>query len=288
MSNNGVSIDGTVRVPLDNQGAVSFELAATTDPQTFPAGVTYDIFVYLNGSLAHKYTTPIPSTVSQLDITQDLPWGGSVGGLVHPITPTSLSGGWTPMPGNPGPYYLQGDEGVLHFGGSITGGNAGVPAFTLPAGLRPALNNVVLPALCFDGSIGTLIFATNGTVTPQTSASYRLDGLSFIPAGGSQAYPTTNATLEGAWTAEAGYPAPYYVQGPDDVVHLGGAVTGGAAGSVAWNMPLGMRPVTSDICLLAQSFDGSLGNLVVKPNGDVIPQTSASYHLDGLSYIPGV
>jgi hypothetical protein len=184
--NSGVSIDGITRVPFGvaTDGAVSFPLAATTDPGTTPAGVLYDIFVYIGGSLADKYTTAIPSTVSQLDITTDLPWQGSVAGPVqpvHPIDSAALQNSWVAMPLYPGPYYLQGSEGVVHLGGTITGGDANTVAWTMPVGFRPVTNDIVLLAPCFDGAVGNLILRTNGDVVPQTASSYRLDGLSYIP-----------------------------------------------------------------------------------------------------------
>jgi hypothetical protein len=146
--------------------------------------VVYDIFVYIAGQLTEKYTTPIPSTVSQIDITTDLPWGGSVAGTVgsvHPIDTTSLQNGWVPMPSYPGPYYLQGPEGVVHLGGTITGGASGSVAWSMPDGFRPVTNDIVLIGPCFDGAIGNLLIRTNGDVVPQTASSYRLDGLSYIP-----------------------------------------------------------------------------------------------------------
>jgi hypothetical protein len=184
--NGGVAIDGPVRVsfnPVTN-GAVSFSLAATTDIGTAPAGVDYDIFVYIGGMMAEKYTTAIPSTVGQLDITSDLPWTGSVAGPVQPIhsiDTASLQNGWVSMPSYPGPYYLQGDEGVMHLGGTITGGLSGVVAWNMPVGMRPVTNDIVLIAPCFDGAIGNLLIKVDGDVVPQTASSYRLDGLSYIP-----------------------------------------------------------------------------------------------------------
>lgn len=184
--NDGQTIDGPVRVPFSpaTGGAVSFLLAATNDPDTLPATATYDFFVYVGGTMVERYHTAIPHTVTQLDITVDLPWAGSTGLLPPPVVEVQvslLSNGWGPVIGYPMPGYLQGDDHVVHLAGALSGGTPGATAFTLPAGMSPGGYSLGLSAACLDGTTGVLRIDPDGSVRPMEAAGYQLNGLSFLP-----------------------------------------------------------------------------------------------------------
>jgi hypothetical protein len=73
--------------------------------------------------------------------------------------------------------------GVVHLRGTITGGTAGSPAFTLPAGYRPS-KGLFMPAMGGGPEAALLQITTNGDVSPDCVSGaciIGMDGLSFRP-----------------------------------------------------------------------------------------------------------
>jgi len=77
--------------------------------------------------------------------------------------------------------YIKDDLGVVHLDGLIMNGTIGTSAFTLPAGFRPAYQQIYA-ALCNPNAIGRLDILTNGQVQPAagSNVSFSLAGVTFL------------------------------------------------------------------------------------------------------------
>lgn len=77
--------------------------------------------------------------------------------------------------------YMKDDLGVVHLDGLIASGTIGTSAFTLPAGFRPAYQQIYT-ALCNPNAIGRLDILTNGQVQPAAGSNvfFSLAGVTFL------------------------------------------------------------------------------------------------------------
>lgn len=95
------------------------------------------------------------------------------------ITPT-LSGTWVAF-GAPyaTPGYWRDSAGIVHLRGVAKSGAVGTTIFTLPAGLRPGFEMIMVSFS--GGAFGVIVIQTNGNVVANSgsNASFVLDGMSF-------------------------------------------------------------------------------------------------------------
>jgi hypothetical protein len=77
--------------------------------------------------------------------------------------------------------YIKDDLGVVHLDGLIAGGTIGAAAFTLPAGYRPAYQQIYA-AITNPNAIGRLDILTNGQVQPANGSNtfFSLAGVTFL------------------------------------------------------------------------------------------------------------
>jgi hypothetical protein len=212
--------------------------------------------------------------------------------FVHSSTPSSfflLSNGWTGQPfstGYPGVSLIR---GISYLRGAMADGTAAT-AFTLPASMRP-FDDVYVPTNLFAAAKGRMFIRDTGlaSVSPLSSDSQSftsLDGLSFDTAS----VGDTSLTLQNGWTGgpfSTGSPGASKIKG---VVHLKGAMDGGASG-FAFTLPPELRPenrayVPVDLC------SGAKGRLMIEANGSTSVQAEGSFadaqcftSLDGATYV---
>jgi hypothetical protein len=202
-------------------------------------------------------------------------------------TQLTLVNGWTDAPyGTNHAGVRQGNvDGVVVFTGAISGGTSGL-AFTLPANDRPSWN-VYIPVDMCNATKGRLWIAPTGDVTVQAEGSFSnascftsLDGASF-QLGAASGLPLT---LQNNWQAR-----PYGTVSPgveylttdyngnptEGSVHLSGAISGGANGSVAFTLPVGYRP-SSTTYVPVDMCGATNGRLIISPDGTAIVQQEAS------------
>lgn len=151
---------------------------------------------------------------------------------------------------------------------------AGTLLATLPVGFRPLRD---MWFVGFSGSTGGTfkIAAATGEITvvvPSTSNTLMsLDGVGFTANTGlSWTYPTVTAP----WVARAGQ-EPRYAVDPAGRVILEGWVQGGAVGQVAFNLPVGIRPVEGHDIHNGVNNNGGMFSHYVYNDGKVIPQSGA-------------
>ena len=182
-------------------------------------------------------------------------------------------------------------SGIVHFSGAISGGTSGV-AFTLPPGFRPATMVYVPVDLC-DAHNGRLEIFPSGVVDVQPEGTFNqatcftsLDGASFAQS----ASGFTPLALKNGWKN-----APYSTSKAaarviSGIVHLKGAITGGASG-FAFTLPPGFRPATN-VYVPADLCNARNGRLDIHPNGAVsVEAEGGAFHqarcftsLDGASF----
>jgi hypothetical protein len=81
----------------------------------------------------------------------------------------------------------------------------------------------------------------------------------------------SSPTLGGAWTnTGAPYQTTRYSKRSPGVVYIEGMVTGGAAGSVIFNLPAGFRPAARLNFPSANGLTATAATIRVDPNGDVL------------------
>jgi hypothetical protein len=77
--------------------------------------------------------------------------------------------------------YIKDDLGIVHLDGLMAGGTMGASAFTLPAGFRPAYQQIYA-AVCNPNAIGRLDILANGQVQPAAGSNvfFSLAGVTFL------------------------------------------------------------------------------------------------------------
>jgi len=95
------------------------------------------------------------------------------------IAVTTFTNSWLNFAsGNPIASYYKDSLGIVHLQGVIKSGTSGTSAFTLPAGYRPLLNQILTSTA--NGAFGTLEVGPDGTVKPNGSNVYiSLNGITF-------------------------------------------------------------------------------------------------------------
>ena len=205
--------------------------------------------------------------------------------------PLSLVNGWVGAPFSTATPTVSVISGVVTFAGAISSGSSAT-AFTLPAAYRPA-RTVYVPVDTCNATKGRLEIIPSGTVYVEAETSFSnaqcftsLEGASF--AKGTLGY--TGLSLQNGW-----YGSPYSTAAPaakliSGVVHLEGAMASTGTNSMAFTLPLGLRPSTVvyapvDMC------NATNGRLIIEPTGVVYvqPQTLFSNaacftSLDGASF----
>jgi hypothetical protein len=97
-------------------------------------------------------------------------------------TNATYTNSWTTYSGTFSPArYIKDDLGVVHLDGLIMNGTIGAGAFTLPAGFRPAYQQIYA-AVCNPNAIGRLDILTNGQVQPAAGSNvfFSLAGVTFL------------------------------------------------------------------------------------------------------------
>lgn len=97
-------------------------------------------------------------------------------------TNATYTNSWTTYSGTFSPArYIKDDLGVVHLDGLIMNGTIGSGAFTLPAGFRPAYQQIYA-AVCNPNAIGRLDIQTNGVVLPAAGSNvfFSLAGVTFL------------------------------------------------------------------------------------------------------------
>lgn len=181
-------------------------------------------------------------------------------------------------------------NGIVHLKGTLSFGSAAW-LFTLPVDMRPATDVYLSVGLC-NALKGRIYIQPNGAVFVSALGAFSdatcftsLDGLSFAPkANGFAPMPLTNS-----WTG-----APFSTSNAAasiirNVVHLKGAIAGGASGH-AFTLPPILRP-DADVWVPVDLCGATKGRLLIDPSGgvQVIAQGSFSdatcfTSLDGVTY----
>lgn len=80
MTNGGVTrLPGTVVATLDGTGLLSQALTANDDPDTYPAGVRWEVTLNIAGAEADTFSTVVPSTgTGNVDLGTLLPQSAQV------------------------------------------------------------------------------------------------------------------------------------------------------------------------------------------------------------------
>jgi hypothetical protein len=75
-----------------------------------------------------------------------------------------------------------------------------------------------------------------------------------------------------------------YWRDSQGMVHLEGAISGGGVNSMAFNLPIGYRPLHDNLFVV--NSNDAFGQVRINPNGDVIPRlgNNARFDLSGISF----
>lgn len=92
----------------------------------------------------------------------------------------------------------------------------------------------------------------------------------------------TAPSLLNSWVAQSNYMPAGYRKDENNIVHLRGNLTGGAAGTVIFTLPVGYRP--ANFGTFAALGSGGLAWIEIRPNGDVFTATAPS-NLTGINGI---
>lgn len=206
----------------------------------------------------------------------------------------TFQNGWASPPGDtrfPGVSII---DNIVHMKGALAGG-AQALAFQLPPGFRPIENVHVRVDLC-NGVAGQLLITPAGFGYVQTpsfaSAQCRvsLENVAFARS----ATDFTALTLLNGWTGAALGGPPAGVRALGGIVHLRGAVTGGAAAAIT-TLPVALRPI-NNVYIPVTLCNASRGRLFVQPSGVVsiisadgqLATAQCMTSLDGASFaLPG-
>lgn len=99
--------------------------------------------------------------------------------------------------------------------------------------------------------------------------------------------PWQGPVLLNSWAQQAGYTTPGFIKDSAGWVHLRGALVGGVAPNILFNLPAAYRPAA--IAVFGTSSTSGDCRITVNPNGDVVPTVAASNNasLDGISFYVG-
>ena len=188
------------------------------------------------------------------------------------FTGLSLLNGWTHAPFGTGSAAVEIVDGIVHFRGAISGGTS-AQLFTLPSQFRPSTMVYVPVDLC-GAAEGRLIIQPSGDVTVQARSGALSEAQCFTSLDGASFTQDPSAftplSLLNGWTGASFGTATPGVATIGGVVHLKGAISGGASPSV-FTLPSAFRPATNtyvpvDLC------NATKGRLLVQPSGDVTVQ----------------
>lgn len=210
------------------------------------------------------------------------------------FTQAKLLDGWNYGGGGSAqPGYAIDSLGVVHLRGGLATGSSDAAAFVLPQALRPS-HPMWLPMYTYNGTEGSLVIASNGTVTPigsEVSTYSSLDGISFA-AGSSTKIRFTDAQLKSPPFQDGGQGSarPGYAKDSLGVVYLRGGLRGGG-NHLAFTLPRALRP-SHDLTFPIYSFNGTESVLQILNDGSVVPQPHGSsakgyMSLDGISFVAG-
>ena len=193
-------------------------------------------------------------------------------GFAASPTPLTLSTGWTSMPFGTRAAGVRVSNGIVRLTGAISGGPTASPfPFTLPAGFRPT-GLVYVPVDLCGAAKGRLQISADGTVQIQafnaiTDATCftSLEGVSFPASGG-----YTSATLANGWAA-ALFTAPPGFKNVGGIIRLTGAMSTSGSNTVAFSLPVNMRPATS-VYAAVDLNNSQKGRLLIQPDGSVTVQ----------------
>jgi hypothetical protein len=185
------------------------------------------------------------------------------------FTDLALENGWTQAPAARKPSVSL-VSGIVQFDGAMVTNAANAVAFTLPIGFWPPTNVYVPVDLC-NATKGRLFIQPSGVVTVQAengtfaNAQCRtsLDGASFALSSGG----FTSLSLNG-WTN-----APFATRNAAaaniaGIIRLQGAIATSGASSVAFTLPIGLRPATT-VYVAVDLCGATNGRLVIAPSGMV-------------------
>jgi hypothetical protein len=212
------------------------------------------------------------------------------------FTPLALINSWTNAPFSTSNAAVENINGIVHFKGAIASGNN--PPFMMPAGFTPATDVYVPVDLCG---------ATNGRLHITHSGAVDIEA-----EGGNFSNAQCFTSLDGAWFATSGFPAPGFtnltlVNGWTDapfstgpaaagnaygLVYFKGAIATSGSNSEPFVLPAAFRPVTNvyvpiDLC------NATKGRLLIQPTGAVSVQAengtfsnaACFTSLDGVSFV---
>jgi hypothetical protein len=206
-----------------------------------------------------------------------------------------LLNGWTDAPFSTSKAEAFYDNDMVYLKGAVGGGTSGV-LFVLPEGLRPTGGSVYVSVDLCNAGQGRLLIQTDGTTTVFPASGVLADAQCFTSLDGvkfaSPGIEFDPLTLAGTWVG-----APFGTNAPavaliDGVVHLRGALNGGAS-SFLFTLPIGLRPAT-DVYVPVNLCNAAKGRLRIFSSGEVFVDSAAGTlseaqcftSLDGVSFAP--
>lgn len=179
--------------------------------------------------------------------------------------------------------YAVDEVGHVRIRGVIRNGTLNTPAFTLPAGMRPAARLAI--ATISNNGIGRVNIHTDGTVVPEinSNAFYMLDRL-YVPRAD---LPFVNAVMQNSWVYFGStFFEGSYVMDEIGYVHLRGVIKSGTLNTAAFTLPENMRP--KSVLQFPTISNNAFGIIQVNTDGTVVPtiNSNAFYMLDGIKFMP--
>lgn len=171
MHNSGKTVAGTVTATLDNTGALSQLVDATTDPNTTPLGVPYRVVLRVSGQPPTTWFLRVPHNQgSTLDLGTLLAWAssGTSGGVV------------TSVNGHTGAVVLDADD--------LADGDVRVmmtASERTKLGAIPAGATIYTAANTRDDMGAALVAGANVVITPAGSGNTRTYTIASTATGGS-------------------------------------------------------------------------------------------------------